>query len=133
MAQTVSISTKELERVAAAAYVGSIAKVMLCNNGVNGYTADTSLALWQAVELSGNGYVRYTETISVGSYNSVTGVYVLPNIDAEFTSTVNTSFDTIVVYIDGSSYPHSIISEAPNITINAGQTITYRLSIRTDD
>lgn len=133
MAITTTISTKELERVAALAYEGETLKVMLCSVGVSGYTAETSVTTWQSVEASGSGYVRYSTVIGTGSYNSSTGKYELPAIDAAFTSTGSYSYDTVVLYIQGASHPHSIISENPNIVLSSGQTQTYRLNLNTDD
>ena len=134
MAQTTTISQKELERVAALAYEGETLKVMLCSVGATGYTAQSTVANWQAVEQSGNGYVRYSEVVGTGAWNGTAGAYVMPDIDAAFTATgAGYSYDTVVLYIDGATYPHSIIVESPNITLSAGQTQTYRLSLRQDD
>ena len=134
MALTVSVSPKELERVAALAYEGEILKVMLCSVGATGYTAQSTVANWQSVEASGNGYVRYSEVIAAGSYDSTDGRYELPTIDAEFTASgVGYSYDRIVLYVDGATYPHSVIAENPNIVLSPGQTQTYRLNLNTDD
>ena len=133
MAITTTISTKELERVAALAYEGETLKVMLCSVALTGYTAQSTVANWQSVEASGNGYVRYSEVIGTGSYNATSGKYELPTIDADFTATGAYSYDTVVLYIDGATYPHSIITENPNIVLSASQTQTYRLNLNTDD
>lgn len=134
MAQTTTISQKELERVAALAYEGETLKVMLCSVGATGYTAQSTVANWQSVEKSGNGYVRYSEVVGTGAWNGTAAAYVMPDIDAAFTATgAGYSYDTVVLYIDGATYPHSIIVESPNITLSAGQTQTYRLSLRQDD
>lgn len=133
MAISTTISTKELQRVAAAAYEGKTLKVMLCSVGVTGYTAENTVANWQSVEASGNGYVRYSEAVGTGSYNSTTGRYELPNIDAEFNATGTFSYDRVVLYFQGETYPHSVLQEAPNIILSAGQTQTYRLTLNTDD
>lgn len=133
MAITTSISQKELERVAALAYEGKTLKVMLASVGATGYTAQSSVANWQSVEKSGSGYVRYSVVAGTGSYNSTTGIYELPYIDAEFTASSSYTYDRVVLYVDGSTYPHSVLSEDPNITLQAGQTITYRLTLQTDD
>ena len=135
MAVSTVISQKELERVAALAYEGETLKVLLANVGVTGYTAQSTVANWQSVELaSSNGYVRYSTVIGTGSYNSTTGRYELPPIDAEFTASgVGLTYDTIVAYVDGSTYPHSVITESPNIALQAGQVQTYRISLITDD
>lgn len=133
MAQTTTISQKELERVAALAYEGETLKVMLCTNS-GSLTAQSTVANWQSVEKSGNGYVRYSEVVGTGAWNGTAAAYVMPDIDAAFTATgAGYSYDTVVLYIDGATYPHSIIVESPNITLSAGQTQTYRLSLRQDD
>jgi hypothetical protein len=134
MAITTTISTKELERQAALVFEGETLKVMLCQVGLTGYTAESTVANWQSVEVSGNGYVRYSEVIGTGSYSGTAGAYLLPTIDAEFTATgAGYSYDRVVLYIDGATYPHSVIAEDPNITLLAGQTQTYRLDISQDD
>ena len=134
MAQTTTISQKELKRQATACFEGKTLYVMLCSVGATGYTAESTVANWQSVEKSGNGYVRYSTTIGTGSYDATTGTYKLPDIDAAFTATgAGYSYDRIVLYISGETYIHSLIAEDPNITLSAGQTQTYRLSIRQDD
>lgn len=134
MAITASISQKELERVANLAYETKTLKVMLCSVGATGYTAQNTVANWQSVEKSGNGYARFSTAIGTGSWNSTNGRYQLPDIDAAFTATgAGYSYDRIVLYIDGATYPHSVLAEDPNITLSAGQTQTYRLTLNTDD
>lgn len=134
MALTTTLSTKELARVAAAAYEGEEVNVMLCSVGATGYTAETTVANWQSVEQSGSGYVRYTATVGTGSYDSGDGRYELPDIDAAFTATGGGySYDRVVVYFTGETYVHSVLSEDPNIVLAAGQTQTYRISLICDD
>lgn len=134
MALTTTISTKELQRIASLAYEGETLKVMLCQVALTGYTAESTVANWQTTELSGNGYVRFSEVIGTGSYSSGDGRYNLPVIDAEFTATgAGYSYDRVVLYIDGETYPHSVIAEDPNIVLAAGQTQTYRLTLVSDD
>lgn len=134
MALTVSVSQKELERVAALAYEGETFKVMLCSVGATGYTPQTTVANWQGVEKSGNGYARYSGVIGVGAWNGSVGAYVMPVIDAEFTSTgAGYTYDRIVAYIDGATYPYCVLTESPNIALANGQTQTYRFTLRQDD
>jgi hypothetical protein len=134
MAITTSISQKELQRVAALAYEGKTLKVMLCSVGLTGYTPQSTVANWQSVEKTGNGYVRYSTVVGTGTYDSTDGRYELPSIDAVFTASgTGYSYDTVVIYIDGATYPHSTLTENPNIVLAAGQTQTYRLSLNTDD
>jgi hypothetical protein len=134
MAITVSISQKELERVAALAYEGETIKIMLCSVGITGYTAESTVADWQSVETSGNGYVRFSQVIATGAYDATDARYGIPAIDAAFTATgAGYSYDRIIIYIDSSTYIHSVIVEDPNITLVAGQTQTYRVNLSTDD
>jgi hypothetical protein len=134
VAISATISQKELQRVASVSYEGETLKVMLCNVGVTGYTAENTVAQWQAQELSGDGYVRYSEVIGVGSYNSTEGRYELPSIDADFTCDGSPwSYDRVILYIDGATYPYAVLTEDPNIVLADGQTQTYRLSLNSDD
>jgi hypothetical protein len=134
MALTTSISQKELARVANLAYEGETLKVMLCSVGATGYTAESTVANWQSVEKSGNGYVRYSTVIATGAYNATSGSYKIPDIDAAFTASgAGYTYDRIVCYIDGATYIHSLITEDPNIALAAGQTQTYRITLTTDD
>jgi len=134
MALTTTISTKELERVAAVSYEGETLKVMLCQVALTGFTAESTVTQWQTTEISGNGYVRYSEEIDPGSYNATEGRYELPTIDAEFTATgAGYDYDRVVLYIDGATNVHSIIEEDPNIVLSAGQVQTSRLNLNTDD
>lgn len=128
MAQTVTLSTAELGRIAALAYEGETLKVMLCSVGATGYTANSTVANWQSVEASGGGYVRYSEVIGTGSYDSGDGRYELPTIDAEFVATgAGYSYDRVVAYIDGATHPYLVLAEDPNIVLSAGQVQTYAI------
>lgn len=134
MAITTTISQKELARQAGLCFEGKTLKVMLCAVGTSGYTAESTVANWQSVEKSGNGYVRYSTTIGTGAYDATSGTYKLPDIDAAFTATgVGYTYDRVILYIDGETYIHSMIVEDPNIVLSAGQTQTYRISLRQDD
>jgi hypothetical protein len=134
MAITATISQRELKRLANLGYEGETLKVMLCEVGMTGYTAESTVANWQSVELSGNGYVRYSEVIGTGAYSETTASYNMPTVDAEFTATGDGySYDRIIVYINGETYIHSEIVEDPNVTLAAGQTQTYRIELATDD
>lgn len=134
MTQVITISKLEQKRVAGLAYEGKVLRVMLCSVGSSGFTADNSVANWQTVELSGNGYVRFSATIGNGSYIDGEGAYVLPDVDAVFTaSSLGYIYDRVVSYIDGATHVHSVIEESPAVVLAPGQNQTYRLSIRTDD
>lgn len=134
MALTIVNSTKEQARVAAAAYEGQGIRVALCNVGATGFTAESTVANWLSVEVSGNGYVRYALTLGTGTYDSTDARYELPFFDATFTATgAGFSFDRVVVYINGATFPYLVGTEAPNIVLAAGQTKTYRFQLVVDD
>jgi hypothetical protein len=134
MALTTTISRKELERVAALAYEGETLEVMLCSVGTSGFTVESTVAQWQTVEQSGNGYVRFSTTIDEGAYDATDARYEIPAIDAGFTATgAGYIYDRIAIYVDGATHLHSLIVEDPNITLAAGQTQTYRIQLVTDD
>ena len=133
MAQTISISTGELQRVAESAYIGQTIEVMLCG-GLPGYSVEDTVADWQLAEVSGSGYLRYSTTILAGSYDLTSASYLIPDIQASFSASGGTiSYDTVVIYIQGSTYVHSIITENPGIVLQSGQTQTYVISLSTDD
>jgi hypothetical protein len=134
MAITVDLSPEELARVAGVAYEGETLKVMLCVSGISGYTSENTVTEWQSLEIAGNGYARYSEVIGTGSYNTTTGRYELPQIDAVFTADGGViSYDKVVLYIDGATYPYSVLTEDPNVVLVDGQTQTYRLNLNTND
>lgn len=134
MARTVTVAQRELKRVAAAAYEGKTIRVMLCNVGSSSATAESTVAAWQAVEVSGNGYARFSGTVGTGSYNGTAAAYVMPDVDAAFTASgTGFTYDTVVAYFDGETYVHSITVESPNVVLSPGQTQTYKISLRTDD
>jgi hypothetical protein len=43
------------------------------------------------------------------------------------------SYDSIVIYVEGNVYPHSVITESPNVVLMGGQTQTYRITLASDD
>lgn len=133
MAQTTTISTRELKRQAGLVFEGKTLKVMLCNMTAITYTAESTVADWQSIELSGSGYARFSQVIPVGAYDSLVGAYAIPDINADFTATGPYSYNRVILYIDGESYVHSVIEESPNITLSAGQVQTYVIKLRQDD
>jgi hypothetical protein len=134
MALTTVISQKELARIAGLAYEGETLKVMLCSVGASGFTSESTVANWQSVEQSGNGYVRFSSVIATGAYDPTDARYEIPALDADFTATgAGYTYDRIVIYIDSATYVHSVITEDPNIALAAGQTQTYRIQLTTDD
>lgn len=135
MALTTSISQQELKRVAALSYEGKTVSVMLCAVGVSGFTSNSTVAQWETVEISGNGYARFTTTTGTGAYSTTDGRYNLPSFVAGFTATTGAGyiFDTCVIIIGGVLYPHSVITESPEISLLPGQSYSYRITLASDD
>lgn len=136
MAITTTITQAELARVAAAAYQGKTYRISLGYNNTNGLTAASTVAQWDGVKLSGNGYADITGTIAAGAYDATDARFEMPQIDAAFTASGgNWTYDTVYVVITsgGTSTLHSIIVESPAVTLVDGGTITYRITLATDD
>lgn len=134
MALTTTISQREMKRVAGLAYEGKTLKVMLCTVGVTGYTAESTVGDWQTVESVGTGYVRGSAVVATGAWDATDLRYEMPALDFAFTCTSGTySYDTIVVYVNGETYLHSVLVEPTLVTLAAGQTVTYRIQLLTDD
>jgi hypothetical protein len=136
MALTTTISQAELGRVAEAAYEGKAYRVSLGYNNTTGLTANSTVAQWDAVKLSGNGYADSTGTIGAGTYNATTARYELPQIAVTFTASGgNWTYDTLYVVITdgGTDVVHSIVVENPTVTLVDGGSITYRVVLNTDD
>lgn len=136
MAITTTISQAELARLAAAAYEGLPYRICLALNGASGLTANSSVAAWDGVELSGNGYARVEGYIGVGSWDATDLRFEMPQIDAEFQASGGTlTFDTVYTVIDDGYEEtlHSVIVEAPSVSLVDGASIIYRITLATDD
>jgi hypothetical protein len=130
MAHNTTISINELKRQAAAVFEGKTLKAMLCNVGGSGNTSESTVSAWQSTEISGNGYSRFSATVGTGSYNTTTNRYELPVINAAFSASGGPyTYDTLVLYFNGETYIHSLVSEIPNVVIADGQTQTYAITL----
>ena len=142
MTLTATLSSQEFARIAAAAYEGLPCRVSLHVNP-SSLTADDTIADWDTGKLaSANGYADYTVAalpaggLDAGSddrweigANAGANTY----IEAAFTASgAGFSFDTVVVQVGSSTYPHSILVETPTVTVAAGQTQTYRIQLLID-
>ena len=88
MALTTTIATAELARVGVAAYEGKTYRLSLANNVASTpLTSASTVANWDAIKLTGNGYADKTGTITAGSYDSTDARYELPQITATWTAT----------------------------------------------
>jgi hypothetical protein len=143
MPYTSAISTKELERVATAAYVGRSVRVCLATVSSSGYTVESTTANWDSRELAlTNGYARVTvPTLAAGAYDAVDGRYEVgpssganQTIDATFTASGGTlTWDRVYVVIGTEPYIAYLGTESPGITLSAGQSVTYRIQLAVDD
>lgn len=134
MALTLSVSRYELQRQAALAFETKAYEVFLATNS-GSLSADSTYAAWQAVKVaSANGYAPVTGTIGTGSWSSGNTRYELPAITATFSSTGSGySYDTLCVRIGSETYLHSVIAESPSITLAAGQSKSYVITLVQDD
>lgn len=133
MAVALTISTKELERQAKLVFEGKSYKVFLASNPGT-LTGDSTAAQWEAVEASGNGYAAVTGVVAAGSYSTVNGRYQMPQISAAFSATgAGISYNTLCLKLDGETYLHSITVETPSVTLAAGQSKTYLITLIQDD
>jgi hypothetical protein len=134
MAQTTELSVKELERQADLVFGGKTAYAMLCSPGFSNFTAASTVAQWQTVEVTGNGYTRKSAPLLAGSYDTTLGLFRIPDVDFEFTSTgAGYFYDRVILYLSDETYIHSMITESPGITMVPGMKQTYRISFRQDD
>ena len=136
MAITTTITRAELARLAAAAYEGLPYRVCLANNATAGLTANSILAAWDGIGLSGNGYARVEGFIENGAFDETNLRYQMPVISSEFKASAGTlTYDTVYTVIDDGYEEtlHSIIVEAPPISLIDGASIIYRITLATDD
>lgn len=137
MTLTTAISPAEMGRVAAAMYQGQTVRVSLASVGATGFTVSSTVANWDTVKLSGNGYADFTATVAVGAYDATDGRYEMgasaganTYIDAQFSATGGSlTFDRVYVVIGSSTNLHSLLTESPAVTLAAGQSVTYRIQL----
>ena len=134
MAITLTISQRELQRQAALCLEGRAYEVFLATND-GSLTANSTYAAWQAVEVaSANGYAPATGTLGTGAWDSGDARYELPPLTATFTSSGSGySYNTVCVRIGTETYLHSIVAESPSITLAAGQSKSYVITLVQDD
>lgn len=150
MALTSVIAPPEFTRIAGLCYEGYQARISLANLGGQGYTASSTVANWDSIKISGNGYADFTDVIEVGAFDGTDQRYEMGGvaganqyIDAVFSASgVGYSYNSVYVVLskpNGSGgwipelYLHSLLTESPTITLNPGTTITYRIQFALDD
>lgn len=150
MALTITLSPKEMERVAAAAYEGKRVRVSLANQTSTSYTENSTTADWDSIKVSGGGYADFTAVLATGAYDATDTRYEMgataganTYVEALFTGsgagfTFNRAYVVIGTPIGGGSYTdatyiHSLLTESPSITIPAGTSIKYRVQLAIDN
>jgi len=142
VALTATLSSQEFARISALAYEGLACRVSLhVNSGA--LTAESTITDWDAVKLpTANGYADFTVASLPGGgldpgsddrweIGGTPGANTY--IEAAFTAEgAGFSFDTVMIQVGSATYPHSILVEAPSVTVAAGQTQTYRIQLLID-
>lgn len=136
MAVTITLSQAEQKRKGDLAYNGRTYRVFLVNNTTS-LTPESTATAWLAAELAAsNGYAAITGTITSGSgaYDVVDARYEFPAIVAAFTATgAGFSYNTVVLRIGTETSVVGTLVESPTITLLAGQTKTYRITLGAND
>ena len=137
MAVTITISQAELKRKADLAYDNKTYKVFLADNSTAALEAEDTATAWLAEELAtSDGYAAVTGTITTGSgdYDAVDARYEFPAIVATFTASgTGFTYDTLVIRIASETSVAGILVESPAITLLAGQSKTYTITLGEDD
>jgi hypothetical protein len=143
VALTATLSSQEFARISALAYEGLACRVSLHVNS-GSLTAESAITEWDAVKLpAANGYEDFTVAslpaggLDLGSddrWEIGGSAGANTYIEAAFTAEGSGfSFDTVVIQVGTGTYPHSILVEAPSVTVAAGQTQTYRIQLLIDN
>lgn len=105
MALTTTISPKEFERIAQSAYEGKRIRVSLAKVTTQNFTSTSTVANWDTIKISGNGYEDFFDNIEVGAYDSTDARYEMGGavgantyIDALFNAS-GSGYDFNRVYI----------------------------------
>jgi hypothetical protein len=133
----ITVTPKELERQAVEAFQGKSWRVFLALRQDTGLDATSTIAAWEAEKVpTANGYVDVTGTVGTGVYNTGTAAYELPALQVTFTATgAGYSYDSIIVQIDGATYPHSVglFSADTPIFLAGGQSQSYSVLLTQDN
>lgn len=130
MALTAYITPKELERQALTVFSGKICKIWAVYDPLGNLTMDTPAAEWLSARVSD----LIEATIGVGTYNLATERYELPPILARFQAgAAILNYTTVCVWVDESTFLHSIQVEDPAIAIPADNYRNYLIYFAQDD
>lgn len=137
-------------RIAGLAYHGKRARISLANVVSETFTQDNSVADWDSIKLSGNGYTDFTAVIATGAYDATDGRWEMgassganTYIEALFSASGSGfTFNRIYVVLGTSNgsggwneelYLHSLLTENPAITVSSGSTIKYKIQLAVDN
>lgn len=133
----------EAGRLFGLAYAGKRARLCLAVATSGSPALGASTSVWDAAELSGQGYARAEWTIPSGAYNTTTERFEVPAVLAQFTASVSglgmswnrvylvvgTTADGVTTWEGGVSF---VLNESSTITLAAGATKTYNVTLFTD-
>lgn len=104
-------------------------KVFLATKG--SLTLASTLTAWEAAELATiNGYAAVTGTVGAAALNVTTGRYEAPMLTGQFNATgAGYTFDAMVVKLAGRTVPYAVnIYDVP-ITLSAGQSRGFNITL----
>lgn len=135
MAIDLSVTPGELEYQATQCFVGKTYKVFLAYRGASALGVGSTVGQWEAVEVAAaNGYEAQEGTIAAGAYSSERTRYELGAISASFTGTgVGFTYDTVVVAVQGRTYPHSLRLYAEPQSLQSGTSAGFLIQLAQDD
>jgi hypothetical protein len=125
----------EAGRLFANAYEGKAARLCLANTTAGSPGLNSTIAQWDAVELTGNGYARYEWTIPAGSYNNTTERWEAAAELSTFTAAAGgagLSWNAAYLAIDFMDGVSFVLNETSTVTLAAGQTRGYSVLLFSD-
>lgn len=128
MSTSLVVGTEELIRQAGLCFSGKEYKLFLATN-TGSLTADSPVEEWLAAEVSGGGYLSVVGTVGDPAFNEVLGKVAVPDISGLFEATASWSYDSVCLWFTGEDFLHSVTTEAPAISLSAGQNKGYTLSL----
>lgn len=136
MAVSMVITPGELKRQASLCYEGKKLRAMCLSDPGRQLEITDSMArcLEYQITPGTGGYEIFEQSIQTGWYDPTNNRYQLPPIYVSFASVEQGfTYDTVIVEINRSDFPHSIIRLSQPLTLKHGQIKTYRITLIHDD
>lgn len=122
---------------------GKAARLCLAQNG-GSLTQASTTAQWDAAEISGNGYSRFTWTLPAGSYDGTAGRFQAPVQQATFTASiggVGLTYNAIYLVLGSGTGQNitwdtgvtAIFAESPSVALAPGEPKAYNVRPFTDN